>query len=88
MLPQQNGFIVRVSKHRLFLKLDHHGTKVNLYCLGKFLKDSSFGVIVGNPFTPSVQVSSEVAQGSILGSLLFIIFTTNLLLMRKLFKSI
>ncbi|KAJ3665857.1 hypothetical protein Zmor_001324 [Zophobas morio] len=69
----------RVPKRHLLFKLQHLGIRGNLYqWIDAFLSERTFRVRVGGALSNCVQVLSGVPQGSVLGPLLFIVYTADL----------
>ena len=69
----------RVPKGRLLHESDHLELRDNLYWwIDSFLSDRTFRVKIGNAVSRSIDARSEVPQGSVLGPLLFIAYTTDI----------
>ena len=69
----------RVPKRRLLFKLDHYGIRGNLLrWIDSFLTDRSFRIRVGNSVSVPVKVLSDAAQGSELGPLFFVVYSSDI----------
>ena len=69
----------RVPKGRLLHKLDHLRLRGNLHpWIDSLLSDRTFRVKTGDALSRSIDVLSEVPQGSVLGPLLFIAYTADI----------
>ncbi|XP_063924583.1 uncharacterized protein LOC135138534 [Zophobas morio] len=69
----------RVPKRRLLTKLENLGIVGNLlHWIAAFFSDRTFRVGVGDALSEHIPVLSDVPQGSILGTLLFIAYTADL----------
>lgn len=69
----------RVPKRHLLLKLHHLDIRGNLYqWIDAFVSQRKFRVRVGGALSNCGQVLNSVLQGSVLGPLLFIVYTADL----------
>ena len=80
--------MIQIDLQKAFDTIDHDVLLQNLYAIGfskhavslfqSYLSNRSFLVNLGNNFSQPASVSCSVPQGSILGSLLFLIYVNDM----------
>ena len=65
----------KVSHSRLLLKLEHYGVQdKTLQWIVEFLKDHTQEVVIKGECSDTIQVTSGVPQGTVLGLALFLVY--------------